>query len=97
MPFDTSHQEVLCSGGYSPIGDRALGENLGSVCRQDSQTLSLEYTFVAKNIHLNIQILSKITRPFLKRHNARDSLKVLAKNLSLSKNMKTLLLHITLI
>ena len=42
----------------------ALGENLGSVCRQGSQTLSLEYTFVAKNIHLNIQILSKITRPY---------------------------------
>ena len=53
-----------CSGGYSPIGDEALGENLGTVCRQDSQTLSLEYTFVAKNIPLNIQILSKITRPY---------------------------------
>ena len=38
-------------------------ENLGSVCRQDCQTLSLEYTFVAKNIPLNIQILPTITRP----------------------------------
>ena len=41
-----------------------IGENLGPVCRQDSQTLSFEYTFVAKNIPLNIQILSKITRPY---------------------------------
>ena len=38
--------------------------NLGSVCRQDSQTFRLEYTFVAKNIPLNIQILSKITRTY---------------------------------
>ena len=53
-----------CSGGYSPIGGGALGKNLGSVCRQDSQTLSLEYTFVAKKILLNIQILPKITRPY---------------------------------
>ena len=53
-----------CSGGYPPIGGGALGENLGSVCRQDSQTLSLEYTFFAKNIPLNIQILPKITRPY---------------------------------
>ena len=45
------------------MGGRALGENLGSVCRQDSQTLSLEYTFLAKNIPSNIQILPKITRP----------------------------------
>ena len=37
-----------CSGGYPPIGGGALGENLGSVCRQHCQTLSLEYTFVAK-------------------------------------------------
>ena len=47
-----------CSGGG------ALGENLGSVCRQDSRTLSLEYTFVAENTLLNIQILLKITRPY---------------------------------
>ena len=45
-------------------GGGALGENLGSVCRQDSKTISLEYTFVAKNIPLNIHILSKITRPY---------------------------------
>ena len=64
MPSDTSNQEVLCSRGYSPIGDRALGENLGSMCRQDGRTLRFEYTFVAKNIPLNIQILSKITRPY---------------------------------
>ena len=53
-----------CSRGYSPIGGGALGENLGSVCRQDSQTVSLEYTFVAKNIPLNIHILPKITRHY---------------------------------
>ena len=53
-----------CSGGYSPIGGGALSENLGSVCTQDSQTLGLEYTFVAKNIPLNIHILAKITRPY---------------------------------
>ena len=53
-----------CSGGYLPIGGGALGENLVSVCRQDSQTPSLEYTFVAENIPLNIQILPKITRPY---------------------------------
>ena len=46
------------------MGGGVLGENLGSVCRQDSQTLSLEYRFFAKNIPLNIQILPKITRPF---------------------------------
>ena len=34
------------------------------MCRQDSQTLSFEYTFVAKNIPLNIQILPKITRRY---------------------------------
>ena len=40
VPSDTSHhaQEVI------PILGGALGENLGSVCRQDNQTLSLEYT-----------------------------------------------------
>ena len=53
-----------CSGGYPPIGVAALGENLGSVCRQDSQTLSLKFTFLAKNIPLNIQILPKIARPY---------------------------------
>ena len=37
-----------CSEGYRPIGGGAPGENLGSVCRQDRQTLCLEYTFVAK-------------------------------------------------
>ena len=52
-----------CSEGYPPIGGGALGENLGSVCRQDSQTLSLEYTFVAENTPLNIQILPKIPGP----------------------------------
>ena len=44
-----------------PIGGGALGENLGAVCRP---TLSLEYTFLAKNIPLNIHILPKITRPY---------------------------------
>ena len=41
---DTSHnaQKVI------PLWGGALGKNLYSVCRQDSQTLSLEYTFVAK-------------------------------------------------
>ena len=39
-------------------------ENLGPVCRQDSQTLSLEFTFVAKNIPLNLHISPKITRPY---------------------------------
>ena len=60
MPSDTSHhvQKVI-----PPIGGGALRENLGSVCRQDSQTLSLECTFVAKNIPLNIQILPTITKP----------------------------------
>ena len=60
MPSDTSHhvQKVI-----SPIGGGAFRENLGSMCRQDSQTLSLEYTFVAKNIPLNIQILPTITKP----------------------------------
>ena len=53
-----------CSGGYSPIGGGALGDNLCSVCRQDTQTLCLKYTFVAINIPLNKQILSKITRPY---------------------------------
>ena len=57
-----------CSWGYPPIGGvgycGALGENLGLVFLQDSQTLSLEYTFVAKNVPLNIQILPKITRPY---------------------------------
>ena len=53
-----------CSGGYPPIGGGALGENLGSMCGQDSQTFSLEYTFLAKNIPLNIHILPKITRPY---------------------------------
>ena len=48
----------------SPYRGGALDENLGSVCRQDSQTLSLEYTFVAENIPMNIQILPKITRPY---------------------------------
>ena len=44
VPSDTSHyaQEVF------PLLVGALDEHLGSVCRQDSQTLSLEYTFVAK-------------------------------------------------
>ena len=38
VPSDTSHhvQKVI-----PPIGGGALCENLGSVCRQDSQTLSL--------------------------------------------------------
>ena len=48
---------------YTAIGGGALGENFGSVCRQDSQTLSLEYTSVAKNIPLNIQISPTITGP----------------------------------
>ena len=47
-----------------PYREWCTRENLGSVCRQDSQTLSLEYTFVAKNIPLNIQILPKITRSY---------------------------------
>ena len=44
VPSDTSHhaQEVISLFGG------AQGINLGRVCRQDSQTLSLEYTFVAK-------------------------------------------------
>ena len=58
---DTSHhaQEVI-----SPKGGGALGYNLGAECRQDSQTLSLEYTFVAKNIPLNLQNMPKITRSY---------------------------------
>ena len=59
VPSDTCH----ASESYPPIGSGAFGENLGSVCRQNSQTLSLEYTFVSKNIPLNIQILPTITRP----------------------------------
>ena len=60
VPFDTSHhvQKFI-----PPIGGGALRENLGSVCRQNSQTLSLENTFVAKNIPLNIHILPTITKP----------------------------------
>ena len=44
VPSDTSHhaQEVI------PLFGGALGKHLGSVCRHDSQTLSFEYTFVAK-------------------------------------------------
>ena len=65
---------ILCGGQCHPItilrrlspygGGGALGENVGSVCRQDSQTLSLEYTFMVKNKPLNIQVLLKITRPY---------------------------------
>ena len=51
-----------CSGGYPLIGGGALGENLGSMCRQDSQTLSLQYTFVTK-IYNNT---------FLNLHSSRD-------------------------
>ena len=87
LPSDTSHhaQKVI-----PIIGGGALGENLCLVCRQDCQTLSLEYTFLAKNIPLNIKKLLKITRPytvsgentpFLNIHNARDSLIVLTNNL----------------
>ena len=58
--YNTYHhaQEVI------PYGDGALGENLGSLCRQDSQNICLGYTFVAKNIPLNILSLPKISRPY---------------------------------
>ena len=50
MPSDTSHhaQEVI------PLMGGALGENLGSVWRQDSQTLSLEYTLIVAKTNLCI-------------------------------------------
>ena len=60
VPSDTSHhaQEAI------PLLNGALGKNVGSVCIQDSQTLSLEYTFCGQNIPMHIQILLKITRPY---------------------------------
>ena len=57
MSSDTSHH----ARGDIPLEGvtGTLGENWGGVCRQDSQTLNLGYSFMAKNISLNIQILPK--------------------------------------
>ena len=44
VPSDTAHHTQV----VIPLLGGALGENLGLVCRQDSQTISLECTFMAK-------------------------------------------------